>query len=117
MIEKNDKKWKITQETKKIGKYLCFKAIDIESTNTKMKPVVWFTPELPVPFGPLDFNGLPGLVIRVEMAGGRTLSASKIELNPKGKIIIKKPTEGEKISEKKFREHMNMLIESRMGKQ
>tara|TARA_R110002126_G_scaffold97803_2_gene227600 strand:+ start:2864 stop:3592 length:729 start_codon:yes stop_codon:yes gene_type:complete len=117
LIEKKEKKWKITQESKKIGEYLCFKAIDIESTNTKKKPIVWFAPSIPVSFEPLDFNGLPGLVIRVEMAGGRTLSASKIELNLKEKIEIKKPTTGKIISEKNFREYMNMLIESRMRKQ
>ncbi len=117
LIEKREKKWKITQESKKIGEYLCFKAIDIESTNTKMKPIVWFSPSIPVSFGPIDYNGLPGLVIRVEMAGGRTLSASKIELNLKEKIEIEKPTKGKRISEEKYREHMDMLIETRRKKQ
>ena len=41
LIEIEPKKWQITQESKKIGNYVCFKAIDIASTNKKMKPVVW----------------------------------------------------------------------------
>jgi GLPGLI family protein len=73
LIEKVEKTWKVTQESKKIGEYLCFKAIDIESTNTKMKPIVWFTPQIPVSFGTLEYNGLPGLVILVEMHN-RTIS-------------------------------------------
>lgn len=97
LIEIEPKKWKITQESKKIGKYLCFKSIDIESKNKKMKPVVWFTPEIPISFGPKEFNGLPGLVILVEMSK-RTISASEIILNPKKEIIIKKPTKGKKIT-------------------
>lgn len=88
LIELYERKWKITQESKQIGSYLCFKAIDIESTNTKMKPVVWFTPQIPVSFGPKEFTGLPGLVVLVEMYN-RTISASKITLNPKEKIKMK----------------------------
>ena len=112
LIEKKEKKWKVTQESKKIGEYVCFKAIDIASTNTKMKPIVWFTPQIPVSFGPLDFNGLPGLVIRVEMAGGRTFSASKIVLNPNEKMEIIKPTKGKRISEAQFKERLIALKHS-----
>ncbi|WP_405610626.1 GLPGLI family protein [Polaribacter sp. Asnod1-A03] len=102
LIEINAKKWKITQESKKIGRYLCFKAIDIESTNKKMKPVVWFTPELPVSFGPLKYNGLPGLVLLVELSK-RTISASEIIINPKKEIVIKKPTKGKKMTAEEAR--------------
>ncbi|WP_405563610.1 GLPGLI family protein [Polaribacter sp. Asnod6-C07] len=102
LIEINPKKWKITQESKKIGRYLCFKAIDIESTNKKIKPVVWFTPEIPVSFGPLKYNGLPGLVLLVEMHR-RTISASEIIINPKKEIVIKKPTKGKKMTAEEAR--------------
>ena len=111
LIEKKEKKWKITQESKQIGGYLCFKAIDIESTNTKMKPVVWFTPQIPVSFGPLEYNGLPGLVILVEMYN-RTISASKIILNPKEKIILKKLIKGERITEQAFKEKTKSFFDS-----
>jgi GLPGLI family protein len=103
LIEIDTKKWEITQESKKIGNYLCYKSIDINSTNRKMKPVVWFTPEIPVSFGPLKYNGLPGLVILVEMYK-RTISVSEIILNPKDEIIINKPTKGEKITAEEARQ-------------
>jgi len=108
LIEKEEKKWEITQESKQIGKYLCFKAIEIESKNTKMEPIVWFTPQIPVSFGPLDYNGLPGLVVLVEMKN-RTISASKIVLNPKEKIVFKKLIKGNRITEKKYKEKMKVL--------
>ena len=82
---------------------MCFKAIDITSTNTKMKPIVWFTPQIPVSFGPLEYNGLPGLVILVEMYN-RTISASKIVLNPKEKIKLKKLIKGDRVTEEEFKE-------------
>jgi GLPGLI family protein len=103
LIEIETKKWKITQESKKIGNYICYKAIDIASTNRKMKLVVWFTPEIPVSFGPLKYNGLPGLVILVEMSK-RTISVSEIILNPKDEIIINKPTKGKKITAEEARQ-------------
>ena len=103
LIEIDEKKWEITQESKKIGNYLCYKAIDIASTNRKMKPVVWFTPEISISFGPLKYNGLPGLVILVEMSK-RTISVSEIILNPEEEIIIKKPTKGEKITAEEARQ-------------
>jgi len=97
LIEMLPKKWQITQETKKIGNYVCFKAIDIESKNTKMKPLVWFTPEIPVSFGPKEFSGLPGLVLLVEMHK-RRIEATKIILNPAEEIEITKPEKGKKIT-------------------
>ncbi|MFQ3181183.1 MAG: GLPGLI family protein [Polaribacter sp.] len=102
LIEIEPKKWKITQESKKIGNYLCYKAIDIASENKKVKPIVWFTPQIPVSFGPLYYSGLPGLVILVEMSK-RTISASEIILNPKDEIIIKKPTKGKKMTAEESR--------------
>jgi GLPGLI family protein len=103
LIEIEPKKWQITQASKKIGNYLCYKAIDFESTNKKMKPVVWFTPQIPVSFGPKEYNGLPGLVLLVEMSN-RTISASQIVLNPKKEIRIEKPIKGKKMTAKESRE-------------
>ncbi|MDD7915639.1 GLPGLI family protein [Polaribacter sp. MSW5] len=85
--------------------------MDIESTNTKMKPIAWFTPQIPVSFGPLEYNGLPGLVILVEMSN-RTISASKIVLNPKEKIEFKKLIKGDRITEEKYNEKMKTLWNS-----
>lgn len=112
LIELEEKKWLITQESKKIGNYLCFKAIDIASTNTKMKPIAWFTPQIPVSFGPKEFSGLPGLVILVELFNN-TISAASIVLNPKEKIVLKKMIDGERISEEKYNERLKSLIDLR----
>ncbi|WP_405611677.1 GLPGLI family protein [Polaribacter sp. Asnod1-A03] len=64
--------------------------------------MVWFTSIIPVSFGPKDFNGLLGLVLLVEMKK-RTITASKIVLNPKKKIKIKKPTKGKKMTAEEAR--------------
>lgn len=97
-------KWSITQQTKKIGKYICYKAIKINNKkNKKGKPIeAWFTPDIPVGFGPEKSIGLPGLILEVHR-GSIVLIATKIVLNPKEKLKIKKPEKGIKIKSKEYR--------------
>ena len=52
--------WKFEKETKKIGTYTCYKAI---APFRGREYTVWYTPEIPIPYGPWKFNGLPGLVL------------------------------------------------------
>lgn len=99
-----NKNWQILNESKKIGDYLCYKAI-LKTPyinrfgESKIKIIeAWFAPSLPYAFGPENFCGLPGLIL--ELAANRitTYVASKItiekeDLNitfPKGNTITKK---------------------------
>lgn len=52
--------WEITDETKDILGYECFKA----TTDYRgRKWIAWFTPEIPLPEGPWKLCGLPGLIL------------------------------------------------------
>src|SRR5690606_9377555 len=89
--------WKITQETKQIGEYQCYKAITTERLYSRKghyyneSIVAWFTPEIPITFGPKNYKGLPGLVLEIE-SPLYTMTATKINLNPEEKDIkIKRP--------------------------
>lgn len=101
--------WEITKETKIILGYKCYKAIGhYEEYNTIKKitqqftPTVWFTPELPYPYGPKGYDGLPGLVLEV-IIGNKSLVATDIKTNQKiKKGILDEPTEGKRISRKDF---------------
>jgi len=102
--------WELTQETKKIGKYTCYKATatlkeEREGGGYLSDPIVaWYTLEIPVPFGVRSFSGLPGLTLELTQdteKGKLFYKAIKIELNPKNKIVIKKP-KGKAISHKEF---------------
>lgn len=70
LVERKPLKWQLTQESKKIGNYTCFKAIYQYESVYQKKPskptIVCYTMEIPVSFGPDKYAGLPGLVIRVE---------------------------------------------------
>lgn len=76
--------WEITQETKEINNYTVYKANGIyEKGNStvgykKMKATAWFCPEIPLPHGPLDFAGLPGLIFELSFENV-TYGLEKIE--------------------------------------
>ncbi|NEW79146.1 MAG: GLPGLI family protein [Gelidibacter sp.] len=100
-------KWMLTQETKNINNFKCYKAIT-KVTNKNFSGehtfeiIAWYTLEIPIPFGPKQFNSLPGLILELKDTHN-TFYAEKIELYPKEKIIIK-PFKGDIISEEKYNE-------------
>ena len=103
--------WNISSESKKIDNYLCYKATYTESYTardgkTKERVITaWFCPELPYPFGPLEFNGLPGLILELEKNGNKVvaksiiLSKKEIELKIPNKKTITKEEYDKKIKE------------------
>ncbi|SEL14773.1 GLPGLI family protein [Aquimarina amphilecti] len=121
-------KWKLENETKKIGNYTCYKATttrtmeivrninvngDKEESNSKteeIKVVVWYTPEIPINNGPDNYWGLPGLIMEVNDGDLRIL-CNKIVLNPKKKIEIKAPEKGKVVTETKFEKIMRKKMD------
>ena len=53
-------RWKITNETKEIGKFTAYKAT---AQFRGRDYTAWFTTEIPLPFGPWKLQGLPGLIL------------------------------------------------------
>ena len=118
-------KWKMSDESKKIGQYTCYKATytkqveekvfsfgswnQTNGTNQPKKPkkmrdvevVAWFTPEIPVSSGPSWYQGLPGLILEVSDDDTKIL-CTKIVMNPKEKSKIKRPKKGKVISNQDF---------------
>lgn len=52
--------WVITEETKQLGGYTCIKA---SASYRGTDWIVWFTPDIPLPYGPWKLHGLPGLIV------------------------------------------------------
>lgn len=94
--------WKITNKTKTIGDYKCYQAIVTEKLYSRQghyyyKDVIaWFTPEIPLSFGPKYYNGLPGLILQIDDKE-YTLTAIKINLNPSEDVKIKRLDKKDKI--------------------
>lgn len=60
--------WKLSNETKKIGNFLCQKAV---SNFRGRDYVAWFAKDIPVHAGPWKFYGLPGLILEVYDENGK----------------------------------------------
>ncbi|CAM1369761.1 conserved exported hypothetical protein [Tenacibaculum sediminilitoris] len=107
----SDYNWVFIQETRKIGNFLCHKAVTTKTIKTKKgdykeKPIVaWYTYDVPISFGIKDFQGLPGATV---LLNGYTITYSLIEvkLNSLDKVDIKKPNRGKKITEKELDQHL-----------
>lgn len=64
-------KWELSNITKVIDGYLCFKATTthdvVNNLGVFKHPVVaWYCPDLPYSFGPNGYGGLPGLIFQLQ---------------------------------------------------
>jgi GLPGLI family protein len=100
--------WKLQNETKKIGKYIAYKATTVEKVKTgrgvkEYLITAWYAPEVNIHFGPIGFSGLPGLIIELER-NGIQYYVHNIKWNPKKQLKIDKPKKGKKITIDEYRE-------------
>ena len=87
--------WTLHNETKEIDGYTCYKATQHHVqyyTEIEFTIEAWYTPEIPVPYGPTGFGGLPGLILQLERSHV-IFVADKVTLNPKGGIKLIKEVE------------------------
>ena len=129
--------WELQNETKKIGDYTCYKAVNIQKvtkedldeyekekvkkdtaktaffsvTEPKEKiTTVWYTPEIPVSHGPGEFWGLPGLILEASF-DDTIILCSKIIINPAKKFEIKTPKKGKRVTKKQYDSLMKKQME------
>lgn len=80
--------WELVAETKKVGNYICQKAI---SKFRGRNYIAWYSAEIAVPFGPQKIYGLPGLVLEVYEENYKYYQvATNIKLNHSDNTILKK---------------------------
>ncbi|MEO8933027.1 MAG: GLPGLI family protein [Xanthomarina sp.] len=95
--------WELTNDIKQICGYICYKALAYEDFENIGKVVitVWYTPQIPVAFGPKEHVGnLPGLVLEYKDQMVHFI-AKKVVLNPKKTITIEWP-KGKVITKEDF---------------
>ncbi|MFY8189271.1 MAG: GLPGLI family protein [Flavobacterium sp.] len=96
--------WEITNESKLIDGKLCFKATLTKANNMrsyKSLITAWFCPEIPVPFGPSNFGGLPGLILLIEFSNSAYLAK---EIIFDDSIKVEKPKMTKVISNEEYKE-------------
>ncbi len=97
------KEWELINEHKQIGNYKCYKAELSDGEGKTPNIIAWYTPDIPLSHGPGDYWGLPGLILEVNN-GMLKISCSKIIVNPKNGIEIKKPKKGKRVTKQEFDE-------------
>jgi len=75
------------------------KYTEVEMTQVE----AWYTLQIPVRHGPLEYWGLPGLILEVS-AGNTTMLCSKIVMNPEEKIEIEAPDKGKIVTKQEYQE-------------
>lgn len=72
-----EQQWTVVEDsTATVIGYQCFMA---ESDYHGRHWKAWFTPEIPMPYGPWKLHGLPGLILKAEADGGFSFLATGIE--------------------------------------
>ena len=100
--------WKLDPTRRKIGKYVCMKATIMLEGDTV---TAWFAPEIPIPAGPAEYYGLPGLVLAVERLGETVLLATSVNLTPPPTELLVRPEAGKKTSPEAFEQIVEEKIE------
>ncbi|MBT8257261.1 MAG: GLPGLI family protein [Bacteroidia bacterium] len=79
----------------------------------------WYTLQIPVLHGPLEYWGLPGLILEIS-AGDTTILCSKIVMNPDEKIEIEAPDKGKVVTKSEYQkiitEKMREFRDNRVGR-
>ncbi|WP_299128061.1 GLPGLI family protein [uncultured Winogradskyella sp.] len=91
-----------------------------EENSIEMTEVeAWYSPQIPVGHGPLEYWGLPGLILEVT-AGNTTMLCTKIVINPKDKLAIEAPDKGKEVTKTEYQstviEKMKEFRNNRIGR-
>lgn len=78
LVVYSEESFGITNKSKKILGYTCYKAIMKDKSNKHY--IAWFAPELPFPYGPRNIHGLPGLVLQYQDGKGFNYMAKTIKV-------------------------------------
>ena len=84
-------KWKILNELKDIGGYVCMKA-ELKDTINDVVIQAWFTDKLPGSLGPEGFGGLPGTILALDFNDDDVnIIGTKIEVIEDAKVELPFP--------------------------
>ena len=96
-------KWKVTGKKKQVLSYLVMEATTMVDDTVKV--LAWFTPQIPVSNGPGIYQGLPGLILELNIDNGKQIIvANKVALGTLEDGIIEVPTKGKEVTMEEFKE-------------
>lgn len=100
--------WNLTDDTKTINELVCKKA----TTNFRGRNwEVWYTPNIPMYYGPWKFYGLPGLIVSaIDESKEFFFTLNKIENQEGVKMPIVKVSDFKQVNMKKYNDIMEEVF-------
>lgn len=96
--------WQLFDSTQHIQDRLCYYAEGVAHkegfSETKYK--AWYTKSIPLPFGPEDTYGLPGLIMKINIGGFKTYTVRNVYISEEQGLPITFPTEAQPLKEEDF---------------
>ena len=109
-VYKNNVSWEITNESKEIAGYNCFKAKgilkDITDDTKKFYVEAWFAPEIAFPVGPGNYAGLPGIIVYLVYENYLIHKLESIKFNDNTLDINSIEYQGEPMTQEQYIEYL-----------
>jgi GLPGLI family protein len=109
----NPPKWRVMNEIRDILGHMCMKAVS-EDPIKGQKITAWFASDIPVPIGPEEQFGLPGLILAYDINDGMLIvEAEKITFGEPQKIIpLPKRMKGREVSGMEYQDIVKKFIQT-----
>jgi GLPGLI family protein len=101
--------WKILNDMREIAGHICMNA-SWNDTVKGNKVIAWYALDLPVPFGPERYGGLPGMILEIDVNNGAMIiTAQEIQMAD-GDSVIEKPVHKKKVKKINEATYIEMLV-------
>jgi GLPGLI family protein len=109
----NAPKWRVMNEIRDILGHMCMKAVS-EDPIKGQKITAWFASDIPVPTGPEEQFGLPGLILAYDINDGMLIvEAEKITFGePEQIIALPKKMKGRELSGSAYQDIVKKFIQT-----
>ncbi len=86
-----DYKWNLVNESQTVAGYLCKKATTTKNVGSLQTITAGYCEDIPLNDGPMDFSGLPGLILQIEIGNNTVVKFENIKLLNDVHTDIKEP--------------------------
>jgi hypothetical protein len=92
--------WTLTSETAEFLGYAVQKATAVQDSSTIE---AWFTTQIPIPGGPGEYGGLPGMILVVSVDDGQMqYTATEVMMTAVAEDLIVPPSEGDRVTRDEY---------------
>lgn len=83
--------WSFINESQTVAGYKCKKATTLKSIGNLQTITAWYCEDIPINDGPMDFSGLPGLILQIEIGNNTLVKFENLKFLNNKETFIKEP--------------------------